>query len=158
MLPVMAVHDASAADPHRTGSLKDTLHDLLWEVTAYTEMLGEAALADTPLSLPSNGMLETVVREPGVTVAEVARRLPKSQQAISQVVARLERLGYIERRVGSGRGVGLYATEAGRVASREGVARERQLEEQLREMLGAGRFAALRDLLRESRESLRQAR
>lgn len=158
MLSVMAVPDASTGPAGEAGALKDTLHDLLWEVTAYSEMLGEAALADTPLTLPSNGMLETIVREPGVTVAEVSRRLPKSQQAISQVVARLERLGFVERRVGAGRGVGLYATEAGLAASREGVARERAFETQLREILGPERFAALRELLLASRESLRQPR
>lgn len=151
-----ASQNPSESAEERTGPLSDLLHDLLWEATSYTELLGEAALADTPLSLPSNGLLDMIIHEPGVTVAEISRRLPKTQQAISQVVARLESLGFVERRVGRGRGVELHATAAGEAASREGVTRELALEQQVRELLGSARYKALRQLLLESRELLRE--
>jgi DNA-binding MarR family transcriptional regulator len=136
-------------------ALKYTLHDLLWEVSAYAEMRGEAALADLGLTLPSNGLLDAIVNEPGVTVAEMSRRIPKTQQAISQVVTRLERGGFVERRVGSGRGVGLYPTEAGRAISAHGVERELGAEAEMRELLGDERYESLRALLLEARPILR---
>lgn len=137
---------------------KDQLNDLLWEVSTYVGMMGETALADTPLTLPSGGMLATVLSEPGITVAEMSRRIPKTQQAISQLAARLEKLGYLERRVGPGRGVGLYVTDAGRDMAEQGIAREQQLHESLRELLGAERYEELARLLRETRRILREAR
>jgi DNA-binding MarR family transcriptional regulator len=132
------------------------LGDLLWEVTAYAELMGEAMLAGTPLTLPSSGMLQTVADEPGITVAEVSRRLPKTQQAISQVAARLEKLGFIERRVGPGRGVGLYVTESGREMAAEARRAEAVLDRRLRSMLGDARYRALHRLLTESRAILRR--
>jgi DNA-binding MarR family transcriptional regulator len=136
--------------------VQDTLHDLLWEVSAYAEMRGEAALADLGLTLPSNGLLDAIVNEPGVTVAEMSRRVPKSQQAISQVVTRLERAGFVERRLGSGRGVGLYATEAGREISARGVDRELAVEAEMLALLGNERYESLRALLLEARPILRR--
>jgi DNA-binding MarR family transcriptional regulator len=141
----------ASAPPAQTEIL---LGDLLWEVTAYAELMGEAMLAGTPLTLPSSGMLQTVAGEPGITVAEISRRLPKTQQAISQVAARLEKLGFIERRVGSGRGVGLFATDSGREMAAEASRAEAVLERRLRSLLGDERHGALRELLVESRAIL----
>ena len=137
---------------------KDLLGDLLWEVTTYVELLGEAELADTSLTLPSSGMLQTVLAVPGITVAEMSRRMPKTQQAISQVAARLEKLGLLERRVGSGRGVGLFVTDEGRRAAEQGAAREREVEQRLHEALGDKRYEQLRRLLGESRAIFRELR
>ena len=118
------------------------------------EQRGEAALAGTSLSLPLNHLLEAVVAEPGVTVTEIARRLGKSQQAMSQAADRLERLAFIERRVGAGRTVGLHATDAGRAASADGVRRELAAEARTREVLGLDRFDALISLLETARDAL----
>ena len=79
-------------------------------------LLGDAEFAGSGLTLPAVGALDMIATWPGSTVAELSRRSPKTPQAISQVVARLERLGYVERRLGPGRGVGLYITEAGSTA------------------------------------------
>src|ERR1700761_7510761 len=109
------IPDPAAVEPplaHR-----DQLNDLLWETTTYIELMGEAALAGTPLTLPSSGMLTAVLVEPGITIADMSRRMPKSQQAISQVAARLEKLGMLERRGGAGRGGRLFGTHAGRATS-----------------------------------------
>jgi DNA-binding MarR family transcriptional regulator len=151
----------TSADPALDGDAlagEEQLNDLLWEVTTYAEMMGEAALAQTPLTLPSSGMLIKVVAEPGITVAEVARRIPKTQQAISQVVARLEKLGLLERRLGPGRGVGLFATDQGRRMAEEALEREQELEARIQELLGPERHAELRRLLAEARLILREAR
>ncbi len=133
----------------------DRLGDLLWEVSTYVELMGEAELADTPLSLPSNGLLVRVMDEPGVTISEIARRIPKSQQAISQVVSRLEKLGLVERRLGTGRGVGLFVTDEGRRMATDGLAREDAVEDRLRELLGRDGYEALVGQLVDSRRRLR---
>lgn len=137
---------------------RDTLNDLLWQVTAYAHLLGDAALADTPLTHASSSMLIAVLDEPGMTVAEISRRIPKTQQTISSVVARLEKLGLIERRLGPGRGVGLHVTDAGRKMAEVAIAHEQALNARLRELLGEERAAALTEQLRESRAILRDAR
>ncbi len=137
---------------------QDDLYNLLWQVASYTHLMGEDTFADTPLTVASGSMLIAVMEQPGLTVAEFSRRIPKTQQTLSQVVARLEKLGLIERRLGSGRGVGLYLTEAGQQMAEDAAAREQEVNARLRERLGAKRAAALTELLRESHAILRETR
>jgi DNA-binding MarR family transcriptional regulator len=137
---------------------QDELYNLLWQVAAYTHLMGEETFAGTPLTVASGSMLVAVLEQPGLTVAEFSRRIPKTQQTLSQVVARLEKLGLIERRLGAGRGVGLYLTVAGREMAEDAVTREQEVSARLCELLGEDRAAALTELLRESRAILRQAR
>ena len=144
---------AGAESGHGT-ALSGLLRGRLRAVSALIEQRGEAALAGTSLSLPLNHLLDAVVSEPGVTVTEIARRLGKSQQAMSQAADRLERLGFIERRVGAGRTVGLHATDAGQAASADGVRRELAAEDRTREALGSDRFDALVELLESARDAL----
>ncbi len=117
-------------------------------------LLGEAELADTPLTLPSLGLLDIIGAFPGITVAEISRRLPTTQQSISQTVARLEKLGYVERRLGPRRGVGLHITRAGHQAHQQGTAREQALDQRLEDLLGAERHGELCALLEQARELL----
>jgi DNA-binding MarR family transcriptional regulator len=135
-------------------ALSGLLRGRLREVSALIEHRGEAALSGTPLSLPLNHLLDAVVAEPGVTVTSIARRLGKSQQAMSQAADRLERLGFIERHVGAGRTVGLHATDTGRAASADGVRRELAAEDRMREVLGFDRFDTLVALLESARDAL----
>jgi DNA-binding MarR family transcriptional regulator len=137
---------------------QDELYNLLWQVTAYTHLMGEETFAGTPLTVASGSMLRSVLEQPGLTVAEFSRRIPKTQQTLSQVVARLEKLGLIERRLGPGRGIGLYLTEAGQQMAEEAVTREQEVNARLRELLGAERAGALTELLRESRAILQETR
>jgi DNA-binding MarR family transcriptional regulator len=134
------------------------LSDLLWEVAAYVELLTEAALAGLPVTTATSGTLMTIYGEPGVTIAEMARRKPRTQQAISQNVARLEKLGLIERRLGPGRGIGLHPTDDGRALAEQAFDRERAADEQVRQILGPDHHEALRQLLVESRGLLRARR
>lgn len=140
------------------GTANALLSDLLWEVSAYVELLGEAMFADLPISTASSGMLMTVYAEPGITVAEMSRRKPRTQQAISQTVARLEKLGLIERRLKAGRGVGLHLTDEGRSMAEQAFDRERSADEQLLGILGKETHDALRKLLIQSRSLLRPER
>jgi DNA-binding MarR family transcriptional regulator len=140
---------ADVAQPwaHRLGHL-------LWETSARVSLLGEAELANTPLTMPALGLLDIIEALPGITVAEISRRLPTTQQSISQTVGRLEKLGYIERRLGPRRGVGLHVTEAGHQAHHQGRGREKALDQRLEDLLGAERHRDLCALLEEARTLL----
>ncbi|OAA25023.1 MarR family winged helix-turn-helix transcriptional regulator, partial [Frankia casuarinae] len=117
---------------------------LLWAVSIRTSLLGEAALGDSPLSLASLGMLENLNARPGLTIAELSRRAPQTQQALSQIAARLEKLGCIERKLVPGsRGIGLYLTDAGaraRVSAHETV---EAFEAHIADALGTDRYQRL---------------
>lgn len=124
---------------------------LLWAVSVRTSMLGEGALADTPVSLAGLGLLENVASRPGTTIAEIARRAPQTQQALSQIVARLEKLGLVERRLSPGsRGVGLHLTEAGASARADAHGTVEALEASLAEALGTQRHQRLIKLLEQA--------
>jgi DNA-binding MarR family transcriptional regulator len=130
---------------------RDRLGHLLWEVGARVGLLGEAALARTPLTPRMAGMLATIVADPGISIAEISRKVPVSPQAVSQVVVRLEGLGYLERRAGErGRGVALHVTKAGEQALAEADERNLALNREMAEALGSERYAELVRLLREA--------
>jgi len=124
---------------------------LLWAVSVRTSGLGEAALADSPVTLAGLGMLENISARPGITIAEITRRAPQTQQALSQIAARLERLGLIERRLSeTGRGIGLHLTAGGlrvRAAAHERV---EAFEGDLARALGGSRHRRLVKLLEEA--------
>jgi DNA-binding MarR family transcriptional regulator len=70
---------------------------------------------------------------------------------VSQVVVRLEGLGYLERRSGErGRGVALFATEAGKKVLAEADERKEALNDEMAEALGEDRHRELVRLLREA--------
>jgi DNA-binding MarR family transcriptional regulator len=132
-----------------------TLGHLLWEVSARVSQLNEATMAripgETAMTSASVGLLDQIASEPGTTIAEIARRSPKTPQAISQVVARLEKLGFVERRLAGGRAIGLHVTPAGAQARARGNAAEDEIEAHLEQALGSERYGELRRLLEETR-------
>ena len=146
-----AINDATQA------GARTALSDLIWEVSTYVEGMGEDALRDTPLTLATAGMLCLVHQEPGITLAEISRRVPKSAQALGQTASRLRKLELIERRLGDGPGIGLHATDAGRELAEVASARESGVADQLRELLGARRYELLTELLIESRDLLKRS-
>ncbi len=133
----------------------DHLGHLLWEAYYLEGAFAEPVMnAGTPLSQAAIGTLIRIAMEPGITASTLARLGLKTQQAASQVTGRLERLGFVERRLGPGRGVGLYITEAGEQAAADGLASEREVERQLEKLMGADRYRQLRELLMELRQAL----
>jgi DNA-binding MarR family transcriptional regulator len=136
---------------------RERLTHLLWEVGANTALLSEAVLADTPLTPASAGVLDVVAADPGISIAEMARRLPTSAQGISQLVSRLEKLEYLERRLGErGYGVALFITERGERARADTDERRVALEAQLAEALGQRSYDQLVQLLRRARPIVAQ--
>lgn len=135
------------------GEIPDREHlgHLLWEVGARVGLMGEAALARTPLTPRAAGMLEAVHADPGTSIAAISRRLPVSPQAVSQVLVRLEKAGFVERRSGErGRGVALFITAAGEDVLAEAKERKEAFDHELAEAIGAKRHAKLVRLLKEA--------
>ena len=127
---------------------RNGLFDPLCDNASYVMLMGDAALADTPLTNASSGLLITVYRHPGVTTADLARQIPKSAQTIGQVLNRLVKLGYIERRLGAGRGIELHTTAAGADMAVQAIQRDDAVEQQLLELVGGDtEYQQLRSLL-----------
>lgn len=132
----------------------ERLLHLLWEVFARTNALGEAAIHATLLSRPSLGMLDITGANPGITVSEIARRLPVTQQSVSQLVARLEKLGLMERRWLGGRNLGLYLTDAGEKMRAAGDVADVAFEQELEATFGHARYERFRAMLLEAKETI----
>jgi DNA-binding MarR family transcriptional regulator len=119
-------------------------------------MLGEAALVGSPLTLAGLGVLENVNAQPGVTVAEMTRRAPQTQQALSQIAARLQKMGLIERKLVPGtRGIGLHLTDAGLEMRELGHDAVERFESSLADSLGPDRHRRLVVLLEEAETIVR---
>ncbi len=139
-------------DPARNFDDAGPLKHQLWQVGARVLSLSEAALADTPLSPASSSVLNAISAKPGISIAEMSRWLPTTAQAISQIVARLERLGFVERRLGArGHGVALFITPDGDRTREDANRRIGHLEGQLADALGHEDHASLLELLGRAR-------
>lgn len=125
---------------------------LLWAVSVRTSALGEAALGDSPLTLAGLGLLENINARPGITITEITRRAPQTQQALSQIAARLEKLGFIERRLNdTGRGIALHLTPTGTDARARAHDTTEAFEAKLASALGQSRHQRLTKLLEDMR-------
>jgi DNA-binding MarR family transcriptional regulator len=142
-----ALIDKEAAWAHR-------LAHLLWDVTARVAMLGESELSGTPLTLASLGLLDVIAGQPGTTVADIARQMPRTQQSVSQTMKRLEKLGYVERRLGPRRGIGLHLTATGERTYREASAHETLFDQRLTELFGVELHDKLGVVFEQARKTL----
>lgn len=145
---------SQASAERARGDWEHWLVHLLWAVSTRTSAIGESALADTQLTLAGLGLLENVNARPGITIAEISRRAPQTQQALSQIAARLEKLGFLERRLvsrGEGRGVGLHVTPEGARARTDARRAAESFEARLAEALGTERHEHLMRVLEDVR-------
>jgi DNA-binding MarR family transcriptional regulator len=143
------------ADDIHASADSDRLSHLLWEVGGYSAALSEAAFVETALTPATAGVLDVIAAHPGISIAEIARKLPTSAQGVSQLVSKLERLGYIERRLGErGHGVALFVTEGGEDVRREADGQKSGLEVELVAALGQRGYDQLVRSLRRARPIL----
>ncbi len=143
------------ADPKPDDRWENWLVHLLWAVSVRASALGEAALSESPLTLAGLGVLENVYARPGATIAEIARRSPQTQQALSQIAARLEKLGFIDRRLSdAGRGIGLHLTASGEHARKRARASTEAFEAELAIALGTASHERLVKLLEHMQSAL----
>ena len=141
-------------DMRRPDDTKRLAH-LLWETNARSSSLTDEALRGLPLTAASAGVLDAIAADPGTSVTDLTGRLPTSQQAVSQIVARLGKLGFLERRIRArGRGIALFVTDKGERARERADDRLRTLEATLRVALGPEDHDILVQLLWRARDVL----
>jgi DNA-binding MarR family transcriptional regulator len=149
-----AVRDRAVLGSHQTLGATRTGH-LLWELSSRMTAMLDSSIGETQLRAQSIGSLEKIAETPAINVSELARWAMKSQQAVSQNVERLERLEYVERRVGKGRGIQLYITVAGEEALKRGSEAEAEFERELERLFGPELYERLHSSLQEAGEVLR---
>lgn len=112
---------------------------------------GALSQAGGPDVTPAAWRLLVRLGPDGARAAALARELGMSRQASGQLVAELERAGYVERKQDpqDGRARKVRLTSSGEVLVREGRAALETLEARWAERLGRARFRALRQTLRE---------
>lgn len=109
---------------------------------------GRATAARAVGNGPGQTPARRLAAAPGRSIAEIGRLLPMSAQNISQMTARLERLGLIERRLGArGYGGALFLTDEGTRVRAAAEERLRRLDAALTDALGAERHADLVSML-----------
>ncbi|MEV0643344.1 MarR family transcriptional regulator [Streptomyces sp. NPDC050619] len=103
-------------------------------------------------------LLINVHTHPGLTGAELARRLNVTPQAVASQVARLDERGHLERRPHPRHGhvQELHLTDAGRDSLREADAVIVEMEQRIAEKLGPKKAAQLRALLDEVADVVRE--
>ncbi|MFH8492737.1 MarR family winged helix-turn-helix transcriptional regulator [Streptomyces coeruleorubidus] len=123
------------------------------------QTLKEQRLRPLGMAAAHYTLLISVHAEPGLTGAELARRLNVTPQAIASLVARLESRGQLERREHPRhRHVQeLHLTDAGREALRAGDAVIAGIERHIAESLGTDETARLRALLDQVNKAVRDA-
>jgi DNA-binding MarR family transcriptional regulator len=120
------------------------------------ELLGRLAERGHPEVRASHGMVFQYLDDPGTRVSVLAERAQMTKQSMAELVAHLERHGYVERvpDPGDGRAKLVRATARGReifAIARETVA---DVEARLDARLGAAKVRRLRALLEELNAAL----
>jgi DNA-binding MarR family transcriptional regulator len=131
---------------------KDALGRVTWALHRAAASLAAArdpALRSAGLAAAQYSLLYQVYSYPGLTGAEVARRLGVTAQAVAMTVKKLENLGMLERRPHPRHGhvQELHATPAGIAALGEGDYGVQVIERRLLDTLGPDDHRKLHDLL-----------
>lgn len=97
----------------------------------------------------AHGVVFEMIDAEGTHVAELARRARMTRQAMGELVADLERMGYVMRRADPAdrRAKLVFLTEAGKAATRQGISALDDLEVVWMQRLGPAGAAALRAAL-----------
>jgi len=135
-------------DPVGAGAL-DRVTWALRRAEGAVQTLKEQRLRPIGVAVAHYSLLMSVHADPGLTGAEVARRLNVTPQAVASLVDRLEGRGQLERRSHPRhRHVQeLYLTDAGRDILRQADAVVAEVEETITQQLGHTNASRLRALL-----------
>jgi DNA-binding MarR family transcriptional regulator len=146
------------ADPVTTDAL-DRVTWALRRTELAVQALKEQRLRSLDMAVAHYALLISVHTEPGLTGAELARRLNVTPQAVASLVARLEGRGQLERREHPRhRHVQeLHLTDAGREALRAADLVIAGVEQQITDDLGPEAAAQLRALLGQVAKAVRDA-
>lgn len=133
---------------------RDDLGFLLAKTTQrWNELLGErfAAYGFGEVRPSYGSVLLPLYEEDGLRMGELAARARLSKQTMTQLIARLERDGLVERRAdpSDGRATVIYLTKHARRFEPVAAVVLAELDRLVKRRLGAARVAALKDALRE---------
>ena len=95
---------------------------LLWRAEHVLRSHIETSTAVTRLTLPQLVALAELASQPGLSAAELARRMPITPQAVSTLVTRLEAYGYVTRCPSVVRNQPLELSDTGRAALEQALA------------------------------------
>jgi DNA-binding MarR family transcriptional regulator len=117
----------------------------------FGEFRPRLAAAGHQVVRPGHGCVFRFIHEGGSRLTELAERAGLTKQAVAEVVADLEQLGYVERALDPDdrRAKVIRLTELGADAHRAALGIFAEIEEGWAERYGAERMAELRDLLEE---------
>ena len=117
----------------------------------FREFRDRLASAGHPTIRPGHGCVFRFINEDGSRLTDLAERSGFSKQAVGEVVAELEGLGYVERATDpeDRRAKVIKLTDLGADAQKVGREIFAELERDWAERFGADRIAALRELLEE---------
>ncbi len=140
---------AAAATPRPLPPMMAEVKDRAIEVLH--ERLRERGFGDIR---PGHGCVFRFMEGEGVRMTEIAERAHMTKQAVGEVVADLERLGYVERvpDPGDGRAKIIRFTDRGETAYSEGRRIFGEIEADWAERLGAEKLAVLREAVTELAE------
>jgi DNA-binding MarR family transcriptional regulator len=139
---------STAEGPVAAGAL-DRVTWALRRAELAMQALKEQRLRSLGLSVAHYSLLISVHTHPGLTGAELARRLNVTPQAIAALADRLERRGQVERRPHPRhrRVQELHLTDPGRAVLRLADGMVAEVEQKITEQLGRADAATLRALL-----------
>jgi DNA-binding MarR family transcriptional regulator len=129
--------------------LTDNILWLLKQAFHFSLTSVNEAVSGHGVSAAQIGMLRQLANEPGLSGAELARRLLVSPQGVQQALTALERRGLLERRQDPqhGRILQAYLTDSGREVAAAVVNDALAAHEQVFGVLSADEQKTLRDLL-----------
>jgi len=144
--------DPAGTDPRQIDPAQEPIRRVTWGIHR-AELAIQAAKEPglRAIGVPNShyALLMTIRTYPGLSGAELARRLGVTTQAVALLATKLQTRGLIERRTHPRhRNVQeLHLTPAGDEALNQAEAVIVRLERQVHEILGPERYAQLRDLL-----------
>jgi len=149
MARAVAVGDSYRGEEGRIGYLLQQAHH------AFASAM-DAALRPFGLSRAQFGTLSVVVRQPGLSAADLARAVMVTPQAINLLVTALERDGLIERRPHAthGRILEIHPTKQGVRRLGEAYPVVIEIEDRISAGLGDRRFAVVKRWLVDTARSL----
>jgi len=117
----------------------------------------DASLAGAGLTTAQYATMTAVAEEPGLSNADLARRVFVTPQTVHGVVRGLEGAGWVERVRGEGRTVEIRLTDAGRAALDQGHLAAADVERRMTSGLSPAKVEATRTALLECCRALEAA-